>query len=164
MEAVIQHVQQHMAGYIALSVCIVPLLYVFREITKPVFFYTFEIILYAAGFHLVFGGLVRFFGWFRDASSFEHVNTGGVVSQVALSTPMKEFWVKELYSPITLYYVECAALAIIIFIVVYFRPLGWGQKNKYVGADGKPAPKKKPQFKQQYNRGGGKYRQRTARR
>lgn len=136
MEAVIQHFQENLTAYIAFTVCMLPVLYISRKYSGPVIFHVAEMALYAVVFHMSFAGLVSFFSWFRDSSSFKNYDTSGALITDTFAVPVKEFWLKELYAPTGLYYFELAVLAVIAFVVVYYRPLGFGQKNHYKGADG----------------------------
>ena len=136
MEAVVQHVTNNVVGYAALAAFLVPFLIIFRRHVWPLVFHTCEVIVYSVVFHVVFGGIVRFLAWFRDASSFEHYDTTGVVNQLSFTTPMTNFWIKELYVPQGLYFFELAAFAAIVFIVIWFRPLG--TQNYYRGKGDQP--------------------------
>lgn len=129
MDAAITHVQENPVAYGVILACLFPLLYITRRWTGPIFFHGVEIVLYSAIFHLTFAGAVRFLAWFREASEFRYWETD--VNATRMTTPIANFWMKDQYSPEILFYIECVAFAIIVFIVVYFRPMNLGAKNRY---------------------------------
>jgi nitrate reductase NapE component len=139
MEGFATHIQDNWIAYAILVVCLVPVLYVFRDYTRPLIFHSFEVAIYMAIFHVVFHGGVRMAAWFRYESSFDKSIT------VDWTTPLiVGFWRQELYNPLWLYWAELAVLGLFIFIVWRFRPMKLGDRNTYrsnkVLPQGKPSP------------------------
>ncbi len=142
MDPIFEHIEANSIAYIAIGACLIPIFYLTRKYTAPLFFYILETVLYAGLFHLAFGGAVRFLAWFRDASKFRYWETS--VEDLKFTTPLANFWMRDQYVPVALFYVECVALAIIVFIVVYFRPMNLG-RNKYKGNEERHG-RKRPQY------------------
>lgn len=142
MEAVYEHVQENMVGYIVLAVVLLAVTVAFRKYTLPAIFYTIETSIYIVVFHTVFTGMVRFASWFRSQTEIR--STRATASQYTgeFFTPMKEFWRKDLYSPEWLYYFEIAVIVAIIIIVIRYRPTAFGRKNKYRSTQNVPGGKK----------------------
>lgn len=141
MEAVLQHLRDNMIAYGVGTVCIVPVLYIFRRYTAPVIFHSIEYVIYVGVMHTVMAGVVRFFGYFKDQTAMERA-FGQEVPDSGFTTPFMEFWKREMYSPTWLFYLEISLAAAILFIVLKYRPVNFKSKNRYRGKQG-PAGKKK---------------------
>lgn len=148
MEGVFEHLRQNLAVYAVVSVCIIPVLYIFRKHTVPVIFHGLEVLIYSVLAHLAFYGMVQFTWWFKSQSAMQLD-----ANAQPYTTPLTAFWVKDLYSPEALYYVEVGMFFLIIFVVAYFRPLKMGVKNQYKGKQGPPPPKKKSAYNRRPARG-----------
>lgn len=135
MDQVVQNIQENTVAYVVIAVCLLPVLYLTRRWTGPVLMGIGEIIVYSAVFHLIVAGLVRFFAWFREASSFQNVDTSGAVTQATLTTPLTQFWDRALYKPSFLFWVEVAGFVAILYVVIWIRPTQFASKNKYKGKE-----------------------------
>lgn len=135
MEALFTEVQGNLGAYGLILACLLPFVYLFRRQVMPVLFYGGEMVVYGAVFHVVFHGIVRFFKWFRDESTFHNVDTSGArIPQTDFHTPLTRFWDQELYMPHFLFWVEMAGFALIIYGVYKYRPINY-KKNNYHGRE-----------------------------
>lgn len=141
MEGFTTHIQDNWIAYAILIVCLVPVLYVFRDYTRPFIFHGFEVAIYMAIFHVVFHFGVGIAAWFRYESSFDKSIT------VDWNTPLAVgFWQRELYVPQGLFWAEVVVLFLFIFIVWRFRPMKLGDKNTYRSTKVMPQAKPSPQY------------------
>ena len=145
MDVFIAHLRENPVGYGVVLAFLVPLLYIGRKYTAPVIFHGFEVVLYSALFHLAFCGAVRFLAWFKGASEFRQVDTAGAVQIKDFTTPLTNFWMRDQYVPVGLFYFECLAIFVILCIVVYYRPMSLG-KNYYKGKDNRSRVGKRPKY------------------
>jgi hypothetical protein len=78
-------------------------------------------------------GVVRLIRWFKIESSF------GALHEAKMDpgwyTPLVEFWHREMYKPVGLFYFEVVAAALILYAVWRLRPF----KVQQVKPRGKPA-------------------------
>ena len=147
MDAIIQHLQEHMAIYVVAVVVVLPLLYAFRYWTFPVIFHAVEGVFYFACVHMVIAGLVRFFQYFKSQTEMENA-LGPGEAQAAFTTPVNfNFWQKDLYNPEWLFFLEIAAILGIAYVVLKLRPVNYKRKNRYQGKKAQGAKaKKNPAF------------------
>ena len=135
MDSLLTDIQANLRAYGLILACVLPFLFLFRRQVMPVLFYGGEMIVYCAVFHVVFHGIVRFFKWFRDESTFHNVDTSGAqIPQTDFHTPLTRFWDRELYMPDFLFWVEMVAFALIIYCVFKYRPINY-KKNNYHGKE-----------------------------
>ena len=132
MEPVIQHFQEHYGVYIAIVVCALPFIIIFRRYAVPLLTYLMECALYCALLHGFFWVLVFLARKFKTASApyWKRVDPGW-------ETPILHFWRFNQYDPRWVAYVEVVLAALICYFVLRYRPLVT-QKSKA----GKPPPKK----------------------
>lgn len=152
MDVAIQHIQAHLAIYVTGAAVLLPLLYAFRYWTFPVIFHAIELTLYLSLFHVVTGGLVRFFQYFKSQTQMENA-LGPGAQEAAWTTPINlNFWQKDLYEPIGLFYFEIGAAVFLLFLVYKFRPVKYNRKNRYKGKEeGDYKKKKKSIYMQDFN-------------
>lgn len=137
MTELLTHFQDNSTAYIAGLVAAIPIIFVTRKYSMPILQYLIETIIYLVLMHTIMHFLVAMTKWFKEQSSFDRAfdRKSEVLSW---TTPWVEFWQKELYSPVWIYYAEIVTGIIIILLVLRFRPLRFGKRKKK-----KPAPKKK---------------------
>lgn len=157
MEIVIAHVQDNAFMYALGALVAIPIIYATRQYSVPILFHTFETIIYMTIFHVVFAGMVRAASWFRNETTMDRAFEETARNDVVWTTPVTRFWDRALYEPANLFYAECVVACVIVFIVVYFRPMKTPTKNKYKGKAA-PGAKKKAGLNQtrryQYQRSG----------
>lgn len=121
MEALMDHFREYSRLYIIL-LCSLPFVFLLRRWVLPPILYAIEIAVYMVIMHVVTGGIVRFFAWFKEETQMDW--TDNLPKAVAdWTTPWFEFWRKELYEPTWLFYLEIAFAVIIIILVFKFRPM-----------------------------------------
>ncbi|MCH7959548.1 MAG: hypothetical protein IID08_05435 [Candidatus Hydrogenedentes bacterium] len=136
MDALLQNIQENAVAYGVTAAVLVPLIYAFRQHTFPIIFHTLEAAFYMCSFHLVLGGMVRFFQYFKSASHMENA-LGEAAATPVMTTPINlNFWQRELYEPEWLFYFEVAAALALLFLVIKIRPVRYKGKNRYKGKDG----------------------------
>jgi hypothetical protein len=135
MESAVAFLQEHGAMLAVLAAILLPLGYVFRKFTVPFLFHTAEFAIYVSVFHVVLHGLVRMFSWFRAETEFRNFDGSLRDDFNPIQTPLfHQFWNRELYSPEWLFYVELAAVGVMLYLVIVVRPTRFAQpKNKYGG-------------------------------
>lgn len=137
-EAITLHLQENGVAYFVGSVVLIPLLVVFRKYTLPVLYHTAEYAIYCAIAHVLIGGLTRVFSWFRAETSFKNYSGDLSPDFVAFTTPLNSgFWQRELYSPQWLFYFEIAVALLLLYVVIFVRPIKFKQKPY---KSKKPAP------------------------
>ena len=128
MDAVLTHLQTHVAYYVGGAVIVLPVILYFRKWSFPTLLFTIETILYLAAMHLVVAGIVRAGAWFKGETAMEVVAEAQAPPD--WTTPLFEFWRKELYVPETIAYVELGVAAVVILAVIRFRPLRFKRRRK----------------------------------
>lgn len=124
MDVVIGHVQENMAAYAVVVFFVLPTIWYFRKWTFPFIYHSIEYVIYCTAFHVLFGGILRVFSWYRVETRFKNFDGSLSSDYVELTNPMStNFWMKELYSPQWLFYVEVAAALGLLYIVVCIRPI-----------------------------------------
>ncbi len=137
-EAISLHLQENGVAYFVAAVVLIPLIVVFRKYTLPVLYHTVEYALYCAVAHVLIGGLTRAFSWFRGETSFKNYNGDLSPSFVPFTTPLNlNFWQRELYSPQWLFWFEVGVAVMLLYVVIFIRPVKFKQKPY---KSKKPAP------------------------
>ncbi len=136
MEEFVEHIKANQTGYIAIVVCVVPILVIFKKYTAHVLLYIAEAAMYLALMHAAIGLLVRVAAWFKTSSSFDG-------EKIDWKTPWLEVWDKTQYDPQWIAYFEIGACAVILFLMFKIKPL---RTQKYVSMR-KEAPKPQKKVK-----------------
>ncbi len=123
MDALVQHLQQHMLVYLAGLACLVPIVYITRRWAVPLLLYVAEFVIYVVFMHLFIHGAVAFGSWYRQESTFRVLADGTRTVEADWGTPLVEAWTRELYRPEWLFYVEAALVVAIIVCMYRYRPL-----------------------------------------
>lgn len=126
MDAIVAHLQDKWMAYTAILVCSVPLLYLFRKQIVPVVWYTGEMIVYIALFHMLLHGLVRLTRWFKLESTFTFMSDK---ADPGWNTPVFAIWDREVYNPPWLFYLEATVAILIVAGVIRYRPFA-AQKSR----------------------------------
>ena len=138
MDAILQHLQEHYRIYIVLAVCLLPPLVIFRRHSIPIIQYLVECSIYITIMHFLVYCIIGFVAWFIDASSMKRAFDKDPTVNVApdWNVPLNQFWDRTLYNPEWLFYFECVAGLLIIFLVWRYRPMKkvkgpiWKSDNK----------------------------------
>ncbi len=129
VEPLIAHLQENGVAYFLGALVGIPLLVVFRKYTVPFFLHTVEYLLYCACAHVLIGGLTRAFSWFRAETAFKSYSGEVSADFVPFSTPIAmNFWQRELYSPEWLFWFECCIGVLLLYVVIFIRPVKFKQK------------------------------------
>lgn len=132
MQAIIEAIQNNLLVVGAIVIVFVPIAYIYRQYTWPIFFHLFEAIVYATSVQLILGGFVRGFKWFKESSSFNN-------EIVPWSTPLLQPWAIDAYNPRWLFYFTVACWIAIAYIIIVIRPVGVKNRYKHTA---KPTSKK----------------------
>ena len=128
-EAITLHIQENGIVYFGVAVVLIPLIVVFRKHTLPVIYHAAEYLLYCAVAHVLLGGLVRAFSWFRGETTFKNYDGSMSAQFTPFTTPLNlNFWQRELYSPQWLFWFEIGVAVLLLYVVLFIRPVKF--KNK----------------------------------
>lgn len=122
MDAALEHLREHHKLYAVIVLLSVPLTVFFRRYSVPAILYAIEFVMYAVLMHAVLGGTVRLAAWFRAESTMERA-LDSAASHPGWTTPFARFYDRALYNPPWLFYLEVAALVIIVILMFKYRPL-----------------------------------------
>lgn len=132
MEPVITHLREYQSAYIAGAVCLLPIIFLTRRYSVPLILYTVEIAIYLSLMHLGIWLLVNLTRWFKEQSSMRALQSDGrPVDAPDWQTPLLTFWDRELYQPGWLVWVELVGVAIIVVLVIRYRPLKLQRKRAW---------------------------------
>ena len=131
MEIVIDHFQSYWMYYaIGAAVLLPPLIY-FRRWSSPLIQYAIEYVIYLGLTHVGLGTIVRVAGWFMDQSTMKRAR--GLVGEnynPGWETPWLEFWNRELYNPVWLFYAEIVVAVLVFVLMVRLRGIGLQRKKR----------------------------------
>lgn len=130
-------------AYIAVAMCVLPLIYMGRKYTWPVIAFVIEVGIFSVALHLFLFGLFTVATWFRGATTVRFLADGTQVAIKPMATPLLEFWKKELYSPEAIFYVEIVCFLAIVYAVYWLRPMSLDRRNTYKGKVPQGGKKKK---------------------
>lgn len=120
VEAVVEHFKTNYSIYIAVIICLLPVIFFTRKYSLPLILYTIETLLYLCIMHVTMWTLVVIAKWFKEQSSMKALHDPDRAPD--WQTPLVAFWQKEEYNPVWVYYAEIAFVFIVIFMVYRFRP------------------------------------------
>ena len=133
-----EHVQIYFKFYLLGIAVAVPLIYFTRKWTVPLLLYTVEICIYFCIMHVLVHAFVGITAWFKTNSSIRALRKDGMpIDAVFWSTPFVKFWDTTLYDPQWLLYVEYVFMAVIILLVLKYRPMHTQKPKPRFGVDGK---------------------------
>ena len=139
MEPVLEHLREFYRIYLFAAAVAVPLIVIFRRYTVPAITYAVEFAIYSGIMHVVVAGVVRVAGWFKAESSMKRAfGPAGQDTRTGWTTPLLEFWKRDLYHPQWLIYLEVLFLVGILALMWHYKPLRPQKKGT------KPPPPKKP--------------------
>jgi uncharacterized protein (DUF2062 family) len=128
MDPIIAHFQEQATYYIVGLVIAIPIIIVFRKWALPALLFTVETIIYLVGMHVIMAGVVRGGAWFKGETSMQAVRDR--VAAPDWTTPIFEFWRKDLYQPEVIAYVELGLAVAIILAVLRYRPLRFKRRKR----------------------------------
>ena len=122
MNAVIEHLQQHLIPYIVLAVGLIIFIFATRRYSIPIIQYALEVTIYCAGMHLVVWAVTNGAAAFKRASSFKAL-AADREADATWTTPLLRFWELDKYDPAWISKFEMVAIAIIVYLVWKLRPM-----------------------------------------
>jgi hypothetical protein len=130
VSVILQHLQTHLVVYLVLLACLAPIVYFTRRWSVPLVLYVIEFVIYIVCMHLFVYGVVAFCSWYKQESTFRVLADGTRTSDADWGTPLFEVWMRELYKPEWLLYVEVGFLVAIVVGMYRYRPLQVQQQKK----------------------------------
>jgi len=122
-DTLVANLQEHAAIYAVGGVAALVITIVFRRWVLPVLYHCAEFLVYCTVVHVVFGGAVRMFSWFRAETEFKNFKGEIDSSWTPYVTPLDlHFWQMKAYSPQWLFWFELAMAAGLLYIVIVIRP------------------------------------------
>ena len=132
------HVQDHAAAYAVGGVIFLIVTVVFRKFMLPLLYHTAEYLAYCTVAHVLLGGFVRTFSWFREETEFKNFKGETLSTFKPFTTPLDlNFWQQSLYNPHWLFWFEAVIAAGLLYVVVVIRPTRLRHKTY---KSKKPAP------------------------
>ena len=129
-DALVLHLQHNGIAYFVGAMVVIPLIVVFRKYSLPFLFHVGEYLVYCALAHVMISGLTRAFSWFRGETSFKNYAGELEADFVPFTTPLNlNFWQRELYSPEWLFWFECGVAALLLYVVIFLRPVKFRNKT-----------------------------------
>lgn len=122
MNAVIEHLQQHLVPYIVLAVGLIIFIYATRRYSVPIIQYALELVIYCGAMHLIVWAIAGGAAAFKRASSFKALAADREL-EATWSTPLLRFWELDLYDPRWVSKLEMVFVAAIVFLVWRLRPM-----------------------------------------
>jgi len=120
MWATMEHLQQNWIGYVAVAVCLIPMVYVLRHTVAPLVLYAIELAAYFVGLHLVLFGVVKLARWFHVNSRMYWLRDQ---PEPSWGIPVYEFWKPQSYDPRWFFYLELVLVVVVIVLMYKYRPL-----------------------------------------
>lgn len=140
MTEVIAHFQANAKWYIMGLVVAIPIVAATRKYSLPILQYILETAIYLGLTHVVFHFIVVLTKWFKEVSSFDRAR-GQESAPLEWQTPLTDFWIKEEYYPVWIYYAEIVLVFVIVGLVFKYRPMRFGGRSKKaITAKKKPSP------------------------
>ena len=131
MEIVLEHLQSYWMYYaIGAAVLLPPLIY-FRRWSLPLIQYAVEYVIYLGLIHVGLATIVLVTGWFVDQSTMKRAR--GLVGEnynPGWRIPLLEFWNRELYNPVWLFYAEIVVAVFVFVLMVRLRGIGVQRKKR----------------------------------
>jgi hypothetical protein len=129
MDQVLAHLQEYYVAYGLVALGLLPIIYATRRYSVPLIFYTIEIIIYLIAIHVAVWAVVVTARWFKEQSTMRVLSDGSPVAAPDWSTPLLEFWQRDLYSPSWLVWLEVVLALIVVGLVFKYRPMRVQQKR-----------------------------------
>ncbi len=118
------HIRAYWAAYILGCAIVAPLVYFTRKRSTPFILYAVEICIYLSIMHVLAHLAAVLAAWFMTNSSVHVLTKEGVPSDaVHWSTPVVKFWDTSLYDPPWFLWMEFGLMAVIVLLVLKYRPL-----------------------------------------
>ena len=121
MELALAHLQEHAAQYGVVAAIVVPFLYFTRRWTWGPIQWALELIVYFGIFHTIMHYVVMLTDWFQFESQMKMLVDQKV--RMGYVTPLEAPWQMEAYNPAWIFYVEIAAIVLIIAMMFRYRPM-----------------------------------------
>ena len=131
MDQVLEHLKEYYIAYALVAICLFPILYLTRRYSAPIIQYTIEIVLYLLCIHVALWLLVVVTKWFKEQSTMRVLADGSPEPPPDWRIPLLEFWDREQFAPAWLFWVEIAAVVIVVGLVWRYRPLRIQKQRKW---------------------------------
>ncbi len=128
VEEIVEHFRTNYSIYIAVIICLLPVIFFTRKYSLPAIFYTIEILIYLALMHVTMYTMVIIAKWFKEQSSMKALHDPERAPD--WQTPLIAFWQKDEYNPVGVYYTEMAFVLVVFYLVYRFRPPKFKRKPK----------------------------------
>lgn len=122
MNAIVEHLQQHLYAYVALAVGLSIFVYATRRYSLPIIQYALEVAIYCGFMHIIVWCITNGAAAFKRASSFKALASDRE-NDATWTTPLLRFWEMDKYDPHWIARVEMVAVALIIILVYRLRPM-----------------------------------------
>ncbi|MBN2307674.1 MAG: hypothetical protein JXR94_01810 [Candidatus Hydrogenedentes bacterium] len=140
MDALTEHLHHYWKGYVALLVCVLPVLYLLRKQLVPIVGWACELLAYMAGLHVVIFAVMHTAAWFKyNTRMYWDAKT-----RPDWHMPLLQVWKHAEYNPGWVFYLELAALVAVIVFMIRYRPMRiqkGGFKREHVAKGASPKAK-----------------------
>ena len=119
MDGLTEHLQEYWKGYVVLTVCLVPILYLLRKRLLPFGMWSGESVAYMACIHLVLLGIMHTAAWFKQNTRMYWEDK----VKPDWHMPLFQIWKYEEFKPRWIFYLELAAAIGIISYMILYRPI-----------------------------------------
>jgi len=131
MEILTEHFQSYWMYYAIGAACLLPPIIYFRRWSLPLIQYAVEYVIYLGLFHVGLAVIVLVAGWFKDQSTMKRARgLVGANYNPGWETPWLEFWNRELYNPMWLFYFEIVVAVVVLVLMVRIRGIGVQRKKR----------------------------------
>lgn len=137
MITLFEHARDNAALYVIVTLVTLPVLIYYRRQCGPALYHFVEWCTYLCCTHVLFGGIVRVAGWYKSETSMVALG----LDKPFITPLWDKFWVKELYRPEALFYVELGFAFLLAYVVVVIRPVRMKNRS-YNNRPNKKKPKK----------------------
>ncbi|NJL73120.1 MAG: hypothetical protein HC888_17025 [Candidatus Competibacteraceae bacterium] len=134
VEEIVEHFRTNYSIYIAVIICLLPVVFFTRKYSLPAIFYTIEILIYLALMHVTMYTLVIIARWFKEQSSMKALHDPERAPD--WQTPLIAFWQKDEYNPVGVYYAELVFVVVVFLLGLPVPPRVTGSFHKDEGPDG----------------------------
>lgn len=137
MITLFEHARDNVALYVIVALVVLPVSIYYRRQCAPVLYHFVEYCVYVGCMHILFGGIVRVAGWYKTETSMVALGP-----DKPFITPLwDQFWIKGLYRPEALFYVELGLAFLLAYVVVVIRPVRMKNRS-YNNRPNEKKPKK----------------------
>ena len=140
---IMEHVVANPVIYGIVALLAVIIIYFTRPYSTSFIFYSIEIFIYIFIMHTIMHVLVYLTAGFSNQTTMRNVFDGEARGVATWTTPLVNFWERDVYDPQWIMWFEIVLVIIIIGLVRYFRPMKVQTKVKSSMKIEPAKPKKK---------------------